>query len=83
MITHIIIEDTNCKEIQVVKAMALAMKANLVLHNSYNKRYTHKPYSIDSKNDFKNDFKPKMTNPSFKKHKGNSFVYGKSRHHTS
>ena len=83
LITHIIIEDTNRKELQAARAKALAMKANLVQHNSYNnnKRYTHKPHSTGSKNDYNNAFKPKMTNPNFKKKKGNCYVCGKPGHH--
>ena len=57
------------------------MKASLVQHNSHNKRYTHKPFFVDFKNNSKNAFKPKMTNPSFKRKKGNFCVYGKLGHY--
>lgn len=57
LITHIIIEDTNRKELQATKAKALAMKAHLVQHNSNNRRYTHKPSFGNSNNDSKSAFK--------------------------
>ena len=57
------------------------MKANMVQHNSHNKRYTRKPSFAYSKNEYKNAFKPKMTNPNFKKKQGNCYVCGKPKHH--
>ena len=57
------------------------MKENMVQYNSHYKIYTHKSSFADSKSDFKNVFKPKMTNPSFKKKKGNYYICGKPRHH--
>ena len=42
LITHIIMEDTNCKELHATKTKALAIKAKMVQHNSHNRSHTHK-----------------------------------------
>ncbi|OMO68765.1 hypothetical protein COLO4_29421 [Corchorus olitorius] len=55
LIVHIIIEATTRKEIQANKGKEIATKANLVQHQQ--PRYKNK----------KPDFKPKMTNPTFKR----------------
>ncbi|KAF7841396.1 Retrovirus-related Pol polyprotein from transposon TNT 1-94 [Senna tora] len=65
LITHIIIEDTNRKAIQIAKGKEMTAKANLV--------ESHKRYD-SSKNKRKADYKPK-TNP---KKKGNCFKWNSS-----
>lgn len=75
-ITHIIIEDTNRRMIQIAKGKKLVIKVNLV--GTQNKRYG--PSNKNNKNNKKSDYKPKSSNPKFKK-KGNFFVCGKTRHH--
>lgn len=49
----------------------MAYKANLVQGKVHQKRYENKSH----------DYKPKATNPSFKKKKGSCFVCGKPGHH--
>ncbi|KAK7287237.1 hypothetical protein RIF29_00393 [Crotalaria pallida] len=76
LITHIIIEDTNRKELKVARAKAMGAKANLVQNK---KRYAHNKDSGHS------TFVPTVaSNPSFKKKgKGHCFVCGKSGHYAS
>ncbi|KAF7828228.1 Retrovirus-related Pol polyprotein from transposon TNT 1-94 [Senna tora] len=62
LITHIIIEDTNRKAIQIAKGKEMTAKANLV--------ESHKRYD-SSKNKRKADYKSNKTNP---KKKGNCFA---------
>ncbi|OMO89770.1 Integrase, catalytic core [Corchorus capsularis] len=67
---HIIVEATTRKEIQANKAKEITTKANLVQHQQ--PRYKNK----------KPDFKPKMTNPTFKK-QNTCFVCGKPGHYAA
>ena len=71
LITHIIIEDTNCKEQKVAKAKQMSTKANLVQTDT--KRYKNK-----SPNSGK---KPRISNPHALKKRGTCFVCVKPSHH--
>ena len=76
LITHIIIEDTNRKELQATKAREMAAKANLVQTQNKNKRYANKPNHSNN-----SDYKPKANNTTSFKKKGSCFVCGKPGHH--
>ena len=52
LITHIIIEDTNCKEQKTTQAKQMTTKANLVQTNP--KRYNHKAQNSNSKHKIAN-----------------------------
>ena len=72
LITHIIIEDTNRKELKAAKAKDLTINAHMV----QDKPHLNKPRYVN-----KNfNYVPKANNPSFKK-KGNCYVCGKLGHH--
>ncbi|KAI9127638.1 hypothetical protein K1719_000631 [Acacia pycnantha] len=73
LITHIIIEDTNQKVIQVTKGKEMAVKANLVEEKPHNKRYESK------KKKKKPYYKPNDTN--LKKKMGSCFSCGKPSHY--
>ncbi|KAG5226822.1 gag-pol polyprotein [Salix suchowensis] len=82
LITHIIIEDTNRKELQATRKKEITTKANLVEGSPHQKRYDNK-FNKNFKSNGNNNitmFKPKTNN--FKK-KGNCFVCGKPGHHAT
>ncbi|XP_027183973.1 uncharacterized protein LOC113782276 [Coffea eugenioides] len=69
LMKHILIEDSNRKELKTTKAKEMAMKANLVQSN--NKRYSNKSQN----------YKP--NNPNFKKKKCICYVCEKSENHAA
>ncbi|XP_071939024.1 uncharacterized protein [Coffea arabica] len=74
LVKHILIEDSNKRELRATKAKEMAYKANLVQSN--NKRYANKSQNYKPKN-----FNVKPNNPNFKKKKGNYFYCGKPGHY--
>lgn len=74
LVVHIIIEETNRKELQSIRVKEMASKANLAQGKSQNSIKRH-----EYKN--KTNYKPKATNPSFKKKKCSYFVCGKLGHY--
>ncbi|XP_071933569.1 uncharacterized protein [Coffea arabica] len=74
LVKHILIEDSNKRELRATKAKEMAYKANLVQSN--NKRYANKSQNYKPKN-----FNVKPNNPNFKKKKGNCFYCGKPGHY--
>ncbi|GMI96703.1 hypothetical protein HRI_003339600 [Hibiscus trionum] len=75
LITHIIIEDTNRKDLKVKRTRGMTVKANLVVdHNLHqNKRY-------DRNYSNKHNYAHKVSKYAFKK-KGVCYVCGKPGHH--
>ena len=69
LVKHILIEDSNRKELKTVKTKEMTFKDNLVQNN--NKRYANKSQN----------YKPK--NPNFKKKKGICYVCGKPGHYAA
>ncbi|XP_071933566.1 uncharacterized protein [Coffea arabica] len=74
LVKHILIEDSNKRELRATKAKEMAFKANLVQSN--NKRYANKSQNYKPKN-----FNFKPNNPNFKKKRGNCFYCGKPGHY--
>ena len=70
LVKHILIEDSNVKELRVVKSKKMTLKTNLVQSN--NKRYANKSQN----------YKPNNPN-NFKKKKGNCYICGKLGHHAA
>nr|XP_016447903.1 PREDICTED: uncharacterized protein LOC107772959 [Nicotiana tabacum] len=75
LVKHIIIENTNCKQVVVDKGKEIATRANLMEDN---KRQNKSNNMYDKRN----GYKPTTNNRTFKK-KGNCFVCGKSGHHAT